>query len=103
MKPRKKTVQVVTAVRIGGRSYRTAEGAARAFASEIWEKMLDRRSLKIGHAAHHDTAWYNRQVGNQPTETVNYQGLTLTVLTGHNAVQERAYRRSIGIFKKVLP
>lgn len=74
-------VQIRHVAVIGGQTYRTAEAAARVWAQWFDIRMHARHTQLIGHAAYHDTVWFNR--------------------TRH--FEDKARRRALKIFQQYLP
>lgn len=76
-----KKVKMVLVAVIGKQTYRTAEKAAAAWALWFMARMHARKTKALGHAAYHDSVWYNR--------------------TRH--FEEKAHRRALKIFQQFLP
>lgn len=94
-----KKYKIVAVANINGRTYKTADKAATAFALAVSSNRFERHTKKIGHAAYHDTAWFTRHVRGTPIVTVK----GIAVYEGLGDIERRAYRRSLKIFKKFLP
>jgi hypothetical protein len=89
-------VKVITAVKIDGSKYSTATGAARAWASSIWMNRCSYKKRTMSAPAYR--AWEQRHVAMSNTAQ---QG-PLTFIESWDYV-DRAYRRSLKIFKRILP
>lgn len=86
-------INSVTIVKIDGRKYSTATGAARAWAFMVWNDMITRKKQKLSHSDWQKWLYSSaKTVQRGPLELVE-----------HWSHEERAYRRSLKIFKKILP
>lgn len=92
-------VRIVSTAYINGRPYKTAKMAAKAFADGLMNRRVDRHSKKIGCAAYHDKAWWDRQTKGMTLVTYG----AITMREGESDEEKKAYRRVLPIFKKYLP
>ena len=92
-------VKIMPAAFINGRPYKTAKMAATIFAEGVANRQFDRRSKKIGHAAHHDTEWWERHLKGMTLSTYG----RLTFRKGKSDKERKAYRRALPIFQRYLP
>jgi hypothetical protein len=89
----KVNINSATIVKIGGRKYSTATGAARAWAFMVWNDMITRKKQTLSHSAFEKWLYSSaKTVQSGPLELVE-----------HWSHEERAYRRSLKIFKQILP
>ena len=98
---KKPSHKFIVAVKIGDSTYKSAHRAAEAWGMEIYRRMYNRHSKKIGCAAYHDAAWSARNEWDAQSNCVNAG--PLVVYQDMRVAQKKAYRRSLKIFKKVLP
>jgi hypothetical protein len=89
-------VKVITAVKIDGSKYSTATGAARAWASMTWMEHMFHKKRTLSDSAYR--AWEQRHVALSKT----VQAGSLQLVDSWN-YEDRAYRRSLKIFKRILP
>lgn len=89
-------VKVITTVKIDGSKYSTATGAARAWASSVWVNRCSYKNRTLSESAYRD--WEERHAAMSKT----VQQGPFTFIERWDYV-DRAYRRSLKIFKRILP
>lgn len=96
------TSGVAPVARIGGRAYKTARGAARAWAEAVMQGIDRRHSQKIGQAAYHDQNWYQWHYGQSATRTITGFGIAMEMIDGLPYTVSKAARRALPVFKQYL-
>ena len=89
-------VKVITAVKIGSSKYSTATGAARAWASMTWIEFMFHKKRTLSDSAYR--AWEQRHAA--MSKIIQDGSFQLVYRWNY---EDRAYRRSLKIFKRILP
>jgi hypothetical protein len=93
-------IKIQTTVKVGHTSYKTATRAAEAWAREVYRVFYDKKKHQLKMYPTNDPAW-NARNGYDPRYLVgDPNGIQLN--TGMTLMQQRAYRRVLPIFKKIL-